>query len=131
MVGRGSVMSIKKGFTLIEVMIAMVVFSMLVGMGSRFISTGISQPFVADRVEPWLQLMENSRVSLQKLPLDSPLLTPGIHKDPFPDINRPSMMSGWQLEWEETSLEGFQAAHFSATTKQNRIIDWHVFHKTP
>lgn len=124
-------MSTRRGFTLMEVMIALVVFSVLVGMGSRFISAGISQPFVADRVEPWLRLMESSRVALQKLTPGSRLLAPGIHKDPFPDLDKPAMLSHWQLEWISTSLEGVQAARFSAMTKHNRTIEWHVFHKTP
>lgn len=124
-------MSTRRGFTLIEVMIALVVFSVLVGMGSRFVAGGISQPFVADRVEPWLRLMENSRIALQKLPPDSGLLASGIHTEPFPELGRPDMLSHWQLEWVSTSLEGVQAARFSAETKHNRTIEWYVFQKTP
>lgn len=110
-------------------MIALVVFSMLIGMSGQFISAGVNRPFVADRIEPWLQLMEKSRISLQKLSQDSPLRSSGVHQDPFPELAKPRDMSGWKLEWRSTSLEDYQAACFSAKTRLNKSVEWHVFQK--
>lgn len=111
-------------------MVALVIFSVLVGMGSRFVASGVRQPFVADRVEPWLQLMEESRISIQNLSLQSPLLAPGTHKNPFPGIAKPAVLSSWQLDWKNTGLVGYRAAHFAAVTQHHKTIEWYVFHKT-
>lgn len=114
-----------------EVMIALVVFSILIGTGSRFIAAGVSQPFVSDRVEPWLRLMEDSRTALQALSPGDPLLTAGVHDHPFTGLPQPAAMTHWQLEWKSTSLDGYRAAAFIATTPQDRIIEWYVFYKDP
>jgi hypothetical protein len=111
-------------------MVALVVFSVLVGMGSRFVASGVRQPFVADRVEPWLQFMEESRISVQSLSPQSPQLASGTHKDPFPGIAKPGVLTSWQLEWKSTGLEGYRAAHFVTLTQHHKTIEWYVFHKT-
>ncbi|MBT4267050.1 MAG: hypothetical protein HOB38_11040 [Deltaproteobacteria bacterium] len=112
-------------------MVALVVFSVLVGMASQFVSSGVQHPFVADRVEPWLGFMEESCETLKKLPDHSALLSPGVHDDPFPDIKKPVVLSSWKLEWKNNNVEGYQVAHFSALTQQNKLIEWYVYRKTP
>lgn len=112
-------------------MVALIVFSVLIGMSSRFVASGINYPFIADRVEPWLGFMEESTQSLKKLPHHSALLNSGVHNDPFPDITKPSALSSWKLEWKSTNQAGYRVACFSALTRQNKPIEWHVYHKTP
>jgi prepilin-type N-terminal cleavage/methylation domain-containing protein len=131
MAEQGSAKSIKAGFTLIEVMVALVIFSVLVGMASQFVASGVKYPFVADRVEPWLGFMEESSQALKKLPHHSALLSSGTHTDPFPGIKKPAVLSFWKLEWKSSNLAGYQVACFSAQTQHNKLIEWHVYYKTP
>ncbi len=112
-------------------MVALVVFSVLVGMASQFVASGVKHPFVGDRVEPWLGFMEKSSEALKNLPHHSALLSPGVHNDPFPGIEKPGVLSSWKLEWKSSNLEGFQTACFSALTQQNKLIEWHVYLKIP
>ena len=112
-------------------MVALVLFSVLVGMASQFVASGVKHPFVADRVEPWLGFMEESIDTLKKLPHHSALLSTGVHNDPFPGINKPLVLSTWKLEWKSSNLDGYKVACFSALTHQNKLIEWHVYHKTP
>jgi len=129
--GPGSATSIRSGFTLIEVMVALVVFSVLIGMSSQFVASGVNHPFISDRVEPWLGFMEESNIRLKKLPHGSALLSSGVHDDPFPEIIKPTALATWKLEWNSSNLAGYQVASFSALTQQNKHIEWHVYHKTP
>jgi prepilin-type N-terminal cleavage/methylation domain-containing protein len=131
MAEQGSVKSINAGFTLIEVMVALVIFSVLVGMSSQFVASGVKYPFVADRVEPWLGFMEESSQALKELPHQSALLSPGTHNDPFPGIKKPTVLDTWKLEWQSSNLDGYKAGFFSARTKHNQLFEWHVYHKTP
>ena len=127
----GSAKFIKPGFTLIEVMVALIVFSVLVGMSSQFVASGVKYPFVADRVEPWLGFMEESSQALKKLPHHSALLSAGTHNDPFPEIRKPAVLDTWKLEWKSCNLAGYRVARFSAQTHHNKLIEWHVYYKTP
>jgi len=99
-------------------------------MSSSFIAAGVNRPFVVDRVEPWLQFMEDCRFAVIGLSPQSQLLAAGAHEEPFPELERPAAISGWQMEWVTTSLEGWRVARFSATTLHQKTIQWHVFHKS-
>lgn len=131
MAGQGSARSIRPGFTLIEVMTALVVFSFLVGLGTQFVASGTALPFVSDRVEPWLGFLEESSTTLRKLPAHSPLWNPGVYEDPFPAISKPPALSSWKLAWVSTNLAGYRAARFSAVTRQNKTIEWYVYTRVP
>lgn len=127
--GQESARFIKKAITLIEVMVALIIFSSMIGMASDYVSSALTRPFVTDRAESWLVFMDQVNQTLQELPLESPLIGNSIHSNPFPDIDKPGSLKTWQLKWVENNLNNYATAQFTATTHQNRSIEWTVHKK--
>jgi len=111
-----------------EMMVALVLFSSLIAWSSRYLASAVKRPYVTERVEPWLTLMEESRQALMSLPEQAELLLPGSHDNPFPGLTKPPDLESWKLEWQECNQENLKAAHFTATTQQGRIVDWTLYH---
>jgi prepilin-type N-terminal cleavage/methylation domain-containing protein len=128
MAERDLVRRTKIGVTLIEVMVALVVFSFLIGLSSRFVVSAVDRPYVLNRVEPWLTFIEQTYQSMARLSDDSTLLLPGRHTDPFPGLTQPPDLTAWWLDWEDTNLDEVMAARFTATTIQGRTIEWYLYH---
>ena len=114
------------GITLIEVLISMVIFSVALGLSSQFIATGMQYSHIRDPVEPWLTFMSQTEEKIRTLSEDSDLWKEGEHSAPFPELNVPTNLQDWSLQWEENSL-GQSNALFKATRKDGRKIQWRVF----
>ncbi len=125
------VKSINPGITLIEVMVSMIIFSVLISLSGQLIKNGMERPFAIDKVEPWLNLIQDTSIALQNIPNDSELLSFGPHSNPFPEIQTPGTLESLKLEWQSNSLDKAKTALFTATTIQGKIIEWKLFKKVP
>ncbi|PCI24678.1 MAG: hypothetical protein COB67_11405 [SAR324 cluster bacterium] len=114
------------GITLIEVLISLVIFSVALGLSSRFIAAGMQHPFIKAPVDPWLLFISHTEEKLGNLPANSILLQDGKHPSPFPELTPPTNLQRWSLEWEENSL-GQGNALFEATNKDGKKIQWRIF----
>lgn len=121
--------STNSAFTLVEVMVAMVIFSLLIGLSGRFISAGLKQSYVGERVEPWLFYIGEVTTMLQKLPDDSNLLLPGIHNSPFALNSEPNDFKSLKLEWINSGHSGLKIAICTATNQQQIEIIWNIYRK--
>lgn len=122
--------SIETGFTLIEVLISVVIFSLAIGLSSNLIATGMKQPFISHPVEPWLNFMVESTQALAALPAQSPL-TVGNHSNPLPIRPVPDNLKSWKIEWKNSQLPGVKYAIFSVEVKGRSKIFWRVYRKNP
>ena len=120
----------KFAFTLIEVMVALVVFSLMVGLSSRFISTGMQYSYVNERVEPWLVYMEEVTTAFQAAPKSATLLSLGDHENPFPHLHQPDDFTSLKLELRESEVSGLKIAIFTAVNQHQKEIVWRIYRKT-
>lgn len=114
-----------------EVMVSLAVFSILIALSGRFIATGVKQPFVTERVEPWLVFLEETSLALESLEKGAEISAPGVHPNPFPLLEIPQDLDSWKLEWVGSDLPGVKLAVFSATTRQKQTIEWKIFKESP
>ena len=126
----GPAKSIDTGFTLIEVLISIVIFSLAIGLSSSLVATGMKYPFISHPVEPWLNFMIESTQAITVLPADS-ALTSGKHSNPLPITPVPDNLKSWKIEWKNSQLPGVKYAIFSAEVKGISNINWRIYRKLP
>ncbi len=131
MEGCAQVKSINPGITLIEVMISMVIFSTLIGLSGQLIKKGIERPFAVEKIEPWLNYIQDTSLALQNIPNNSHLINPGSHTNPFSQFQPPGGLKLLKLEWQESNLGDVKIALFTATTIHGKIIKWRSYKKVP
>jgi len=117
------------GYTLVEVMVAMIIFSLLIGLSGKFISAGLKQSFAGEPVEPWLLYIGEVTTTLQTLPDDSALFISGIHKTPFSLDSQPNDFKALKMEWMNSEYPGLKTAVFTATNQQHKEITWNIYRK--
>ncbi len=131
MEGCESVRCFNTGVTLIEVMVSLVIFSTLLSLSSRLVESGMKQPFIITKAETWMSFVQKSGLALQNLPEDSELLVSGTHTSPISQFQVPTDLKSWKLEWRDSNLHEMKIGVFTATTIQNKQLEWKIFIKIP
>lgn len=121
----------KKGTSLIEVMVAISVFSVVLGISSELVATGLKLPFAIVNLDSWSNFMEDSILVLRKEPEDSDIFKQVLVKDPFPKMKKPEDLSLWTLEWKPNNLTGYKTAFFRAKSKYGFEVNWRTYKKFP
>lgn len=119
----------KRGTTLIEVMIALVVFSFSIGLTSGFVREGIEYPYIAGGVSDWLNFIEDLSALIQTLPADSDLDKIEVNKAPFNSIAKPSNLKSWAIHTKTSNIESTFVFRIEMVSKQNRYFEWFLFKK--
>ena len=115
-----------------EVLISMIIFMLIIGMSSQYISTASYYPFISYPIEPWLNYIEDVSLSYQRVPGDSIFLSPGSFIDPFPNIVKPTSLN--QVEMLITVhplLPGLLVAQFQATSSHEKKYHWRSYKIRP
>lgn len=117
-----------EGTTLVEVMVAMIVFMLIVGMTGRLLSTAVSYPFSTRPVEPWLNYMEEITRQYQRLPIGSLYLQTGTFSDPFPAVEKPADFIRLNMAvTEDSELPGLAVARFHVTNSHEKTYGWRSY----
>lgn len=116
-----------KGVTLIEVMIAMIVFSSAIGLVSGIVQKGINRPFLVYGVEPWLRLVEESSNAIQNLPVGFEPSSITLKTQALNQIQKPLDLESWDLNWQLNQEAGVHIAAFSATSTTGKSFQWNIY----
>ena len=112
-------------------MVSMVIFSTLIGLSGQLVKKGVERPFAIEKIEPWLNFIQETGFALQSIQNDSILLNSGPHSNPFSQFQPPASLKTLKLEWQENNLSNVKTALFTATTAQGKTIEWRVYKKVP
>ncbi len=127
MAGYEPVRSIKRGITLIEVMISLILFSVILGLSSDLIRQGLDYPFIVHHIEPWINFMEEVDQAVKGLPEDT---HPEAIRTDTPPLNRiktPRDLKDWQVDWKTSDQPNGKVAKFSARTRQGKVLNWRIY----
>ncbi len=91
----------------------------------------MERPFAIEKIEPWLNFIQDTGIALQNFPNDSHLIHSETHSNPFPEFQPPGSLKSLKLEWQENNLSDVKAALFTATTIQGKTIKWRIYKKVP
>jgi len=117
----------RSAFSLMEVMISMVIFSILLVLSGKLVSLGMQRPFVYQAVEDWTNFMELTHQRIQQLSANDILLNQTSIDQPFKDLEYPSSSKQFRLTWEKSSIPEFKVAIFTLTTDQGKTFEWKSF----
>ena len=121
----------KHGTTLIEVMVALIVFSVAISITSQFVKKGIDYPFISHSVEKWIMFVEKASSFTQELPSGADLGTLNPDTHPFNTLVLPADAETWAIEVQDTNLESLSAITFSVKTSyENRSYQWRIYRTT-
>jgi prepilin-type N-terminal cleavage/methylation domain-containing protein len=115
------------GLTLIEVMVAMIIFSSAIGMVTNIVIKGVERPFAVYGAEPWLYLVEASNREILNLPagFESSMIT--VTTPPLNQVQKPPDLRSWELNWQMSDDTGIRVATFSATSFLGKSFQWRIY----
>ena len=117
-----------RGFTLVEVLVAVFLFTFAIAMSSEFISSGVKSNQEMNHPERWLNYLVAVEKAFQALPQDHPYLSQGVHDNPFPEIQLPEFVTLLSVRWDLTqSEEKVGRARFTAVIKDGNKRQWSIY----
>ena len=119
------------GMTLIEVLVGLMIFSAMIGLASNLIDQGLKAPFISDRVEKWLQLLEDTNIIIKNLPHTEDLSQFSTDMPPLNRVVLPMDLDSWRIDWHECTPDNAKMALFSAKTVHGKKFQWRVYKKSP
>ena len=102
-------MNYKAGITLIEVLMALIIFSAMIAFSSNYITAGLKMPYVLTSLEEWLNFIETSPQELS--------------------THLPSDIKNWSVKWQGSNLRDYKVANISAQSNSGIQIQWNVYVK--
>lgn len=116
-------------YSLIEVMVSMIIFSLLLLMSGKFVSLGMQRPFTYHPVEQWTTFIEITHQKIQQLPKENSIIIPSVIDQPFQELKYPDNLSTLRLTWVDSSISEYKVAHFTSTTDQGKTFEWRSLKK--
>lgn len=120
------VRSINPGVTLIEVMVAMVIFSAALGLATNLINEGLKTPFHTNPVENWLQLIDETGIAINKLTGESSTWVLQTDQPPFNQLTLPKNLKSWSID-KKPLTPTLAMVEFTALTHENKKIQWRFY----
>lgn len=114
------------GFSLIETLVAVFIFSISVYMASLFIQISVARPFSLVPPEKWTAVMDLSRQRFLALPNGHSLLQPGKYETPFSLEEILNHTPSYQLNTWPPDDTSWICGEFSTNLNDQKQLKWEV-----
>lgn len=120
---------IKPGVTLIEMMVAMMIFSTVLGLATNLVKESTATPFISSHVEAWLTLIDETGIAVKELTGSASAWDLGVHQPPFSHLKKPKDLKLWDIKKRNCNPD-LVMIEFTALTIQNKKLQWRFYKKT-
>lgn len=116
----------KKGFSLIEAMIALMLFSMAIYFAGMFVTSSMNRPFIRSSPDRWNQFMMEISTQYLQLSGEHSMLATGSYENPFQSKETPTDFKSLILKTVPSPDHLLICGKFTAFTTNDHQLEWKV-----